>query len=93
MESNNLELVKDVINFITTDAPEFKERDSGILFSTIFEGATKINIKDDHYDDDNYKLEVFYQLDGEIKRYVVFVVKDHFSKWNTRDKVLTSLGI
>ena len=46
MKSNNIELVNDVIDFIISDTPDFRERDSKVLFSTIFKESTEINIGD-----------------------------------------------
>jgi len=86
MKSNNLELVNDVIDFIISDSPEFKERESGVLFSTIFKEATEINIRDYRFDEDMYELTINNKL-------TVFVVKDHFYKWSIRNKALNLLGI
>lgn len=86
MKSNNLELVNDVIDFIISDSPDFRERDSQILFSTIFKEATEINIGDYRFDDDMYELRINNKL-------TVFVVKDHFHKCSIRNKALNLLGI
>jgi hypothetical protein len=86
MKSNNIELVNDVIDFIISDSPDFKERDSQVLFSTIFKEATEINIGDYRFDDDMYELRINNKL-------TVFVVKDHFHKWSIRNKALNLLGI
>lgn len=86
MKSNNIELVNDVIDFIISDTPDFKERDSQVLFSTIFKEATEINISDYRFDDDMYELTI-------NKKLTVFVIKDHFHKWSIRNKALNLLGI
>lgn len=86
MKSNNIELVNDVIDFIISDSPDFRERDSKVLFSTIFKEATEINISDYRFDDDTYELRINNKL-------TVFVVKDHFHKWSIRNKALNILGI
>jgi len=86
MKSNNIKLVNDVIDFIISDSPDFKERDSQVLFSTIFKEATEINIGDYRFDDDMYELTINSKL-------TVFVVKDHFNKWSIRNKALNLLGI
>lgn len=86
MKSNNIELVNDVIDFIISDTPDFKERDSQVLFSTIFKEATEINISDYRFDDDMYELTI-------NKKLTIFVIKDHFHKWSIRNKALNLLGI
>mgnify|MGYP000902137464 CR=1 FL=1 len=86
MKSNNLELVNDVIDFIISDSPDFRERDSKVLFSTIFKEASEINIGDYRFDEDMYELRINNKL-------TVFVVKDHFHKWSIRNKALNLLGI
>jgi hypothetical protein len=88
MKSNNIELVNDVIDFIISDSPEFRERDSKVLFSTIFKEATEINIGDYRFDDDMYELTI-----NSNSKLTVFVVKDHFHKWSIRNKALNLLGI
>jgi len=86
MKSNNLKLVNDVIDFIISDSPDFRERDSKVLFSTIFKEASEINIKQYWLDEDMYELTINSKL-------TVFVVKDHFHKWSIRNKALNLLGI
>jgi hypothetical protein len=86
MKSNNIELVNDVVDFIISDSPDFRERDSKVLFSTIFKEATEINIGDYRFDEDTYELTINSKL-------TVFVVKDHFHKWSIRNKALNLLGI
>ena len=88
MKSNNIELVNDVIDFIISDTPDFRERDSKVLFSTIFKEATEINIGDYSFDDDMYQLTIKWK-----DSITVFVVKDHFHKWSIRNKALNLLGI
>lgn len=89
MESNNIELVNDIIDFIISDTPKWKERASKILFSEIFKGASIINVNDYWLDDDNYELKITYNSNC----YIIFVLKDHFNKWSIRNKALNSLGI
>lgn len=88
MKSNNIELVNDVIDFIISDSPDFRERDSKVLFSTIFKEATEINIGDYRFDDDMYELTIKWK-----DSITVFVVKDHLHKWSIRNKALNLLGI
>ena len=93
MKSNNLELVNDVIDFVISDSPDFEERESKVLFSTIFKEATEVNIKDYWLDEDIYELAINWEINNSSKRITVYVVKDHFHKWSTRNKALNTLGI
>ena len=60
--SNNIELVNDVIDFIVSDTPDFRERESKVLFSTIFKEASEINIKQYWLDEDRYELHIIWSL-------------------------------
>ena len=94
MKSNNIELANDVIDFIVSDSPDFKERESKVLFSTIFKEATEINIKQYWLDEDMYELTINgNEKLNPVPVIKIFVVKDHFHKWSIRNKALNLLGI